>query len=311
MNHVIIAFFSLFLLAGNAWADLERRSCGSLYGGLSFIFKKSVTPEKLAKQFESMDWARETYETNVHDRRRVASFYARLKTAPYYSYVSGASGIDVPIGSEDYLAKQLSQTGLVYDVALPWGDCGGAEIAYFSLGKLKDQMSLRQPANFQNVIQSAAVSYVESRRVPGLQRAGITELKSFTVFPIEPHLPLGRVRFRLASEISRDQSSNNTWDQFDVVFNLWKLDEADSLVTVVIEKYKTAPRAGRDNPPSAEFFRDDSEDHWDREYIISGSIAAHFAKFFRSFCVVEGEGFYPGQDGYPASCTEARVGKTR
>ncbi|MBW9070631.1 hypothetical protein [Agrobacterium pusense] len=305
MKLAAIVWMLIIFTSGSAFAELQQRECGPLYGGLSFIFNQGVRPSALASKFKDLPWARQTYESYefAEEKTRHASFYARLKSSPLYSYTAGASGIDVPIGSEEFLAAKLRATGLVHDVALQWGDCGGAEIAYFSLGDLKDQKNLILPANFQKAMGKASTDYAKSKNVLGLTSSGEIEVKNFTTFPIEPSLPLGRIRFRVASEISRDRSSNATWDQFDAVFSLWKLRNANSFVTVSIENYKNAPRAGRRVPPSAEHFRQvDHDNSWDDEAVISSSIAAFFANYFDGKCVVDGEGFGSGDDGNPFGC---------
>lgn len=307
MKSICLLSFAAYLFCGSAQAELSLMGCGPPYGGLSYVINKGITAVEVAKKFENLPWARERYDAieyiDGQPSNRSASFHARLRTSKKYSYGGGSWQIDVPVGTEEFLAQKLRETGMVSRVALPYADCGGAEVAYFSLGKLKDQLALKIPANFQNFIADAAQKYIRSRSIGGLSEVGAAEVKNFTAVPIPPNLPVGRVRFRVASEISRDRSTNSTWDEFDAVFMIWKLEERESLVSVSVERYKNAPRAGRSTPPSSDHFKEpQGEDSWDDEMVISSSIAAYFSKVFKGECVVDGEGFGDGDDGEPFKC---------
>lgn len=158
--------------------------------------------------------------------------------------------------------------------------------------------------NLNNFIADAAKKYALSQRVGGLGKAGSTEVRNVIALPIAPNLPVGRVRFKVASEISRDRSTKPIWDQFDVVFMMWKLEERDSLVSVSIERYKDAPRAGRKTPPSSDYFEEpEGEESWDDDLVISSSVADYFSKIFQGKCVVDSEGFGEGDDEAPFDCS--------
>jgi hypothetical protein len=298
--------FASLLGSNAAYAELQVKNCGPLYGGLTFQLKDGTSSRQLANKFKNVSWARQIYETNNDwAGYRNASFYARLLPEKGETSFPTEQSIEVPIGSEEFLASQLRATGLTTDITLLSGGCGGAEVAYFSLGTVRDQQSLKQPANFQNLIRLVSEEYVSSRQIAGLESTGIIEMKGFNAFSIPPNLPVGRVRFRVASEISRDDASKKSWDQFDVIFSLWKLENLESLVTVSIERYKNAPRAGRKLPPGSEYFREPAAEEWDTEMIISANIAAFFARHFNSLCIVEGEGFFEDSKGYPKYCSDS------
>jgi hypothetical protein len=300
-------FFLPTISIGSARAyDLGRPHCGGVYGGLNIWFSRKLSNfSDVDRRLAEYPWAKTRYRGLIGSATTTLS--EELKRVwPKREHGRGEHGlddldIDVPIGSEQYIAQKLVSAGIAERLTYASGVCGGADVSYAVISKDIAKADLTSPKEFADFLRAAVQKYLETKA-----RNGTVSEGPLVVAPVEPHYAIKRFTIAVPSEASRGPQAKGTWDKFDIIFALFSVTTEAFNVVVSADKLTVAPKtSARDTPPTAEFFKAVNFDaggymDYTEEYIVAAGMALFIAGAPRK-CDVEGEGFSATKDG-PFRC---------
>lgn len=297
-------FLVLLILPAYSY-DLGKPGCGGEYGGISIYFSGEMGDfSDVEAKLSMLPWAKKTYSLINAGEKHDASLQSEIKKAwentQSRRYTTENGNIDVPIGSERFIAQSLTDIGVISAATHPVGVCGGTEVSYVFIAKSAVTGDLCDATNFANFLRDKMGKYITKGQVSGTLEEG-----SLAISPIEPHYAIKKFTVSVPSEISRGSPAQGTWDKFDIFFAMLASRSNDFVVVIHSEGLKVAPRTAlRASPPSSEHFRaissGDSHADYQAEYITAASVASFMGEA-ASKCKIETDGFSAETDG-PFKC---------
>jgi hypothetical protein len=206
--------------------------------------------------------------------------------------------LDVPIGSESYIAQQLRTAKAVESVTLANGDCGGAEVSYFVAQRNSCYVNnIISPPKFQGYINHLLTKFLSGPHHNGSFRI---ENPSLVTSTVPPHNPTYTINIFADSFVTRRVAG--FWDSFRADFTPAdtpgnSINEVSIIVEV--ERLTSVPKAGRKQPPSQSWFDHRTENQDVDERTVANLIALSSVSTNVGYCVVQGEGYEQQKNVHP------------
>lgn len=275
----ILIFLIAVIFVGNTAnaqsIKLKLGECGSLFGGINPKFSSEmIVWDDVSIALDSLPWADTPYASDF-ERNATITMRSELHRAYTNENPGDLGNIEVPAGSEQFVADELAQAGIIRDATYPEGFCGGGDISYFVVSLSAAHSDLRQRDAFSSYISTKLEDYIVKGSLIGRKKERRT-----TVSNLPPHTPRKTVTVYVPSEVSRGDGYPNEWDKFDVVFRLARVSPRNYVIAVHTEGLKSAPRSRwRESAPSDQHYRAASDDwvDYEGEFLAAESVARFFA----------------------------------
>lgn len=302
-SYVISLCFISFPLSVKAY-DLGPELCGGVFGSINIEFSDKInSQDTLEKMLTRIDWIRKPfrnirYTFGFMERDGSNNLYDEIINSYRISSKDGtepSGDIFVPTGSEELVADELHRRGIIDRASHAMGGCGEMEISVFFIPD--GDKKIENSEFFYNFIINGLKKFL-SKSVLGLSISGIIQSGRVENQPVPPHYPVMEIPIVAASEISRDEVRERSWDSFKAVFRLVKLYPKGYAVMVYTTDFKNAPRSIlRDHPPSRRYFRENQNRMADE--FLSSAIIARFFGGSSSNCIADGLDEDENDDRFP------------